>query len=79
MIDAHVGAPLPVICPRRIRGTYSVPPSFTLMLAEFGVAAFVFALQRMPGYVDPTDGDMSISVPSPATVSDPTVLEQTGG
>ena len=49
------------------------------MLAEFGVAAFVFALQRMPGYVDPMDGDMSISVPSPATVSDPTVLEQTGG
>ena len=55
-----------------------MPPSFTLMLAEFGVAAFVFALQRMPGYVDPMDGDMSISVPSPATVSDPTVFAQVG-
>ena len=78
VIDAHVGAPLPVICPRRIRGTYSVPPSFTLMLAEFDAVMFVFALQSMPAYVEPMDGDMSISVPSPATVSDPTVFAQVG-
>ena len=78
VIDAHAGVVLLLTCPRQIRGTYSVPPSLMLTLAVFGAAAFVFAQQRMPGYDAFADGDMSISVPSPATVSDPTEFTHVG-